>query len=167
MDDERDHVLLQNGMLCQCEPSTPVENGKRMETLIPTPEQVKARATFKQMNFLKRYFSAQIKGINLGSGSRDSGAGRMAKFHRASAAACGERGVEYYSIFKFSEGILFPPINMRGRNGWMVTMTWENRKSGNYHSRRIGCERYFYDAYPFALRLLPEIVAKRGLSGCF
>ena len=88
----------------------------------------------------------------------------MAKFHRANAAACGERGVEYYSIFKFSEGILFPPINMHVEpNGWMVTMTWENREERELSLAsdwlRVG---YFYDAYPFAPRLLPEIVAKRG-----
>ncbi len=158
-----------NGMLCQCMSHRPrLRTGKKKngKPLIPTPEQVKARVMFKQMNFLKRYFfSAQIKGIpiwDLAPGI--AGQDRMAKFHRANAVACGERGVEYYSIFKFSEGILFPPINMHvERNGWMVTMTWENREERELSLAsdwlRVG---YFYDAYPFAPRLLPEIVAKRG-----
>ena len=80
---------------------------KNGQPLIPTPEQVKALMMFKQMNFLKRYFfSAQIKGIpiwDLAPGI--VGQDRMAKFHRANEAACGEWEVEYYSIFKFSEGI--------------------------------------------------------------
>ena len=48
-----------NGMLCQCMSHRPrLRTGKKKngKPLIPTPEQVKARATFKQMNFLKRYF---------------------------------------------------------------------------------------------------------------
>lgn len=59
MDDERDHVLLQErDAVSMYEPSTPVENGKEKEweTFDPDAGTSEGTATFKQMNFLKRYF---------------------------------------------------------------------------------------------------------------
>lgn len=156
------------GKLVRCgSKKTRLREGKKKDgtPLVATPEQEKARAVFKMMVSLKRYYFKQIKGLpvwDLVPG--EEGQNRLAKFHHANSEACDERGVANYPAFRFSVGRLFRPVNIRAsREGWVITVTWENREDRE-SSRlsdwlRVG---YFYDSFPRSPRLLPEVVAKRG-----
>ena len=80
MDDERDHVLLQEwDAVSMYEPSTPVENGKEKEweTFDPDAGSSEGTGDVQTDEFLETlfFFSANKGNSNLGSGSRDSGAG--------------------------------------------------------------------------------------------
>lgn len=99
--------------------------------LVPTPEQVKARAVFKMMFYLKGFYFRQIEEIPIWDvASGTVGQNRWAKFHRANAPACDERGVVDFPSFEFSVGKLFQPMNARViRKGWTLIVTWENREN--------------------------------------
>ena len=75
MDDERDHVLLQEwDAVSMYEPSTPVENGKEKEWETFDPDAGTSEGT-GDVQTDEFFFSANKGNSNLGSGSRDSGAG--------------------------------------------------------------------------------------------
>ena len=157
-----------SGKLCQCKSrNARLVTGKKKDgtLLVPTPEQVKARAVFKMMFYLKGFYFRQIEEIPiLDVASGTVGQNRWAKFHRANAPACDERGVVDFPSFEFSVGKLFQPMNARViRKGWTLIVTWENRENRELSRMSDGLRvGYFYDSYPKAPKLLPGVVAKRG-----